>query len=256
MKKLTALTLTFCLLLALTGCQKNTDSSGSGAVADQKGGSVYYLNFKPEVADVYQKIAEAYQKETGVELRVVTAASGTYEQTLKSEMAKSDAPTLFQINGPLGYLNWKDYCADLSDTELYRHLKDKSLAVTSGGKVYGIPYVVEGYGIIYNNAILQKYFETEGAKVSSAEQINSFSKLQEVVEDMTAKKEQLGIDGVFACTSLKPGEDWRWQTHLANIPISYEWIRGEVDLTSDATREILSRKLQKYFRSLPPEFDG
>ena len=115
MKKLTALTLTFCLLLALTGCQKNTDSSGSGAVADQKGGSVYYLNFKPEVADVYQKIAKAYQKETGVELRVVTAASGTYEQTLKSEMAKSDAPTLFQINGPLGYLNWKDYCADLSD---------------------------------------------------------------------------------------------------------------------------------------------
>ena len=88
MKKLTPLTLTFCLLLALTGCQKNTDSSGSGAVADQKGGSVYYLNFKPEVADVYQKIAEAYQKETGVELRVVTAASGTYEQTLKSEMAK------------------------------------------------------------------------------------------------------------------------------------------------------------------------
>ena len=238
MKKLTALTLTFCLLLALTGCQKNTDSSGSGAVADQKGGSVYYLNFKPEVADVYQKIAKAYQKETGVELRVVTAASGTYEQTLKSEMAKSDAPTLFQINGPLGYLNWKDYCADLSDIELYRHLKDKSLAVTSGGKVYGIPYVVEGYGIIYNNAILQKYFETKGAKVSSAEQINSFSKLQEVVEDMTAKKEQLGIDGVFACTSLKPGEDWRWQTHLANIPISYEWIRGEVDLTSDATREI------------------
>ena len=56
MKKLTALTLTFCLLLALTGCQKNTDSSGSGAVADQKGGSVYYLNFKPEVADVYQKM--------------------------------------------------------------------------------------------------------------------------------------------------------------------------------------------------------
>lgn len=80
--------------------------------------------------------------------------------------------------------------------------------------------------------------KSKGAKVSSAEQINSFSKLQEVVEDMTAKKEQLGIDGVFACTSLKPGEDWRWQTHLANIPISYEWIRGEVDLTSDATREI------------------
>lgn len=238
MKKLAALTLAFCLVLALGGCRGNTGSSGSSTAAVQKNGAIYYLNFKPEVAEVYQKIAETYQKETGVELRVVTAASGTYEQTLKSEMAKSDAPTLFQINGPLGYLNWKDYCADLSDTELYRHLKDKSLAVTSGGKVYGIPYVVEGYGIIYNNAILQKYFETEGAKASSAEQINSFSKLQEVVEDMTAKKEQLGIDGVFACTSLKPGEDWRWQTHLANIPISYEWMQGGVNLTGEETREI------------------
>ena len=69
---------------------------------------------------------------------------------MKSEIAKSTAPTLFQINGPRGYANWKDYCKDLKDTEIYSHLKDKSLAVTSGDGVYGIPYVVEGYGIIYN----------------------------------------------------------------------------------------------------------
>ena len=55
------------------------------------GGEVYYLNFKPEVAELYQKIGEAYKQETGVTLKVVTAASGTYEQTLKSEIAKSDA---------------------------------------------------------------------------------------------------------------------------------------------------------------------
>ncbi len=64
------------------------------------GGEVYYLNFKPEVAEIYAKIAEAYKAETGVTLKVVTAAAGTYEQTLKSEIAKSDAPVLFQINGP------------------------------------------------------------------------------------------------------------------------------------------------------------
>ena len=95
------------------------------------GGEVYYLNFKPEVADLYAKIGEAYQKETGVTLKVVTAASGTYEQTLKSEIAKADAPVLFQINGPRGYANWVDYCADLKNTELYKHLSDKSLAVTA-----------------------------------------------------------------------------------------------------------------------------
>jgi raffinose/stachyose/melibiose transport system substrate-binding protein len=192
------------------------------APAATMGGEVYFLNFKPEVSEIYDKIAAAYKAETGVTLKVVTAASGTYEQTLKSEVAKSDAPVLFQINGPRGYLNWKDYTADLKDTELYKHLTDKSLAVTVDGGVYGIPYVVEGYGIIYNDAIMQKYFALEGAKAKSMDEINNFATLKAVVEDMTARKADLGIDGVFSSTSLKPGEDWRWQTHLANVPIFYE----------------------------------
>ncbi len=194
------------------------------------GGEVYYLNFKPEVSEIYAKIADAYKKETGVTLKVVTAASGTYEQTLKSEIAKSDAPVLFQINGPRGYANWVDYCADLKGTELYKHLTDKSLAVTVGDGVYGIPYVVEGYGIIYNNAIMAKYFALAGAKAKSMDEINNFATLQAVVEDMTAKKDQLGIKGVFSSTSLKPGEDWRWQTHLANVPIFYEIRDNNLDI--------------------------
>lgn len=208
----------------------------SASAAD--GGEVYYLNFKPEIADIYKQIGDEYKKETGVTLKVVTAASGTYEQTLKSEIAKSDAPVLFQINGPIGYAAWKDYCADLKDTELYKHLSDKSMAVTDGDGVYGIPYVVEGYGIIYNNAIMDKYFALAGAKAKSMDEINNFATLKAVVEDMTAKKTQLGIKGVFASTSLKPGEDWRWQTHLANLPIYYEWKENKVDIKSDATNEI------------------
>jgi outer membrane protein OmpA-like peptidoglycan-associated protein len=107
------------------------------AAADTtSGGEVYYLNFKPEVAELYQKIADEYKLETGVTLKVVTAASGTYEQTLKSEIAKADAPVLFQINGPVGYAAWKDYCADLKTTDLYQHLSDKTMAVTDGDGVY------------------------------------------------------------------------------------------------------------------------
>jgi raffinose/stachyose/melibiose transport system substrate-binding protein len=202
------------------------------------GGEIYYLNFKPEVSEIYKKIADEYKKETGVTLKVVTAASGTYEQTLKSEIAKSDAPVLFQINGPVGYASWKDYTADLKNTELYKHLSDKSMAVTDGSGVYGIPYVVEGYGIIYNNAIMTKYFALDGAKAKSMDEINNFAALKAVVEDMTAKKAQLGIKGVFSSTSLKPGEDWRWQTHLANVPVFYEWRDNKVDIASDATKEI------------------
>ncbi len=190
--------------------------------ASAEGGSVYYLNFKPEVDAQWQEIAAAYTEETGVPVKVVTAASGTYEEVLKSEIAGSDAPTLFQINGPVGYNSWKDYCMDLSNTDLYNNLSDKSLAITADGGVYGIPYTVEAYGIIYNDAIMQAYFAMDGAVAKSVDEINSFDTLKAVVEDMQAKKDDLGIDGVFASTSLLPGEDWRWQTHLANIPVYYE----------------------------------
>lgn len=204
--------------VALTGCS----SSGDGSKDDEKG-SVYYLSFKPEQEEQWEKIAEDYEKETGVKVKVVTAASGTYEQTLKSEIAKEDAPTLFQINGPVGYKSWKDYCLDLKDTELYKHLLNEDMAVKDGDGVYGIPYVEEGYGIIYNNVIMEKYFKLDGAKAKSMDEINNYNKLKEVVEDMQTKKDKLGIDGVFASTSLTPGEDWRWQTHLANLPIYYEY---------------------------------
>ncbi|WP_167954675.1 ABC transporter substrate-binding protein [Anaerosporobacter faecicola] len=191
----------------------------------EKVDSIYFLNFKPEIAEIYEKIAKDYEAETGIKVKVNTAASGTYETTLKSEIAKKDAPTIFQINGPVGYQNWKDYCADMKDSELYSHLTDKSLAVTEGEGVFGVPYAVEGYGIIYNNAIMTKYFALtdRATTVASMDEINNFATLKAVVEDMQARKKDLGIDGVFASTSMAAGEQWRWQTHLANMPLYYEF---------------------------------
>ncbi len=210
-KKAVALIVT--LLMTASLC------SGCGS---KKSTEIYFLNFKPEIAQVYEDIAKDYEAETGVKVKVVTAASGTYEETLRSEVAKSDPPTIFQINGPVGFQNWKDYCADLKDTNLYAHLSDKSLAVTEGDGVYGIPYAVEGYGIIYNQAIMDKYFAMGGV-VSSMDEIKDFTTLKSVVEDMQSKKADLGIEGVFASTSMASGEQWRWQTHLANIPLYYEF---------------------------------
>lgn len=227
-KKLLAIALATTLVAsAFVGCgsKENSDDATSTSANETTETEIYFLNFKPEIADVYKKIAEDYESETGVKVKVETAASGTYEQTLKSEIAKKDAPTIFQINGPVGYESWKDYCLDLKDTELYGHLLDKSLAVTSGDGVYGIPYAVEGYGIIYNDEIMQKYFALEGKStdVNSIEDINNFDKLKAVVEDMQANKDKLGIEGVFASTSMAAGNAWRWETHLANLPLYYEF---------------------------------
>ena len=226
-KKLLAIAVATTLVAgAFVGCGSKGDSTGD-ATSDSKssGEEIYFLNFKPEIADVYKKIAEEYEAETGVKVKVETAASGTYEQTLKSEIAKKEAPTIFQINGPVGYQSWKDYCLDLKDTELYSHLLDKTLAVTDGDGVYGIPYAVEGYGIIYNDEIMQKYFalSNKATDVTSIDDINNFDKLKAVVEDMEANKDELAIQGVFASTSMASGNAWRWETHLADLPLYYEF---------------------------------
>ena len=185
---------------------------------------VYFLNFKPEVAEVYENVVKpAFEAETGIQLKVVTAASNQYASTLKSEMAKSNPPTIFQTNGPVGLEGSKNDVAPLENTKFYSILADKSMALSQDGHVVAIPYAVEGYGIIYNNAIMNKYFALPGAKASSMEEINNFATLKAVVEDMTAKKDQLGIKGVFASTSMAAGNDWRWQTHLFNVPLQAEF---------------------------------
>lgn len=186
--------------------------------------TIRYLNFKPEIANVYKEITSVYEEETGVKVIVETAASGSYEATLQARMSTSMAPTIFQINGPIGYLSWKDYCSDLKESKLYNSLIDKDSAISDDSGVYGIPYVVEGYGIIYNDSIMKKYFESSWKKstLKSASEINSFEELKVVVTDMQENKDKLGINGVFASTSLKSGEDWRWQTHLLNVNLSAE----------------------------------
>lgn len=114
------------------------------------------------------------------------------------------------------------------------------------GTIYGSPLATEGYGIIYNDAILQKYFAMDGAVVTSIDEVKGFDKLKALAEDIQSKKDDLGIKGAFACTSLAPGEDWRWQTHLANYPVFYEFRDDKVTDTDDL-RLTYSKNYQQIF---------
>lgn len=251
MKKIIACLTAAVLLFTVSACGKKSETDMNNAKVDN---TVYFLNFKPEIADIYKEIAKKYEAEKGVKVKVVTAASNTYETTLKSEIAKSDAPTIFQINGPVGYQSWAKYCKDLKDTKLYDYLSDKSLAIKNGDGVFGIPYVVEGYGIIYNNAIMEKYFalKDKAVSISKAEEITSFKLLKEVAEDMTKHKTELGIDGVFASTSMSGGEQWRWTTHLLNMPVYYEMKDKSDDsaITSAYNAKTIDFKYSDNFRNI------
>ena len=201
---------------------------GISTSGDDSKGKVYYLNFKPEAADQWAALAKEYTKEKGVDVKVQTAASGTYEQTLKSEIAKTEAPTLFQVNGPVGYQNWKKYTADMSNTDVYKELTNQDVALKDGDKVVGVPYVMETYGLIYNKDILNKYIATDGAKIKSVDDIDNFDTLKAVADDMQAKKDELGIKGAFTSAGFDSSSDWRFKTHLANLPLYYEFKQDKI----------------------------
>lgn len=253
LKRFTALSLTAAMVAgALSACGGNTKIAETTAAAPQAetaaaktaasttteaakkeagAGSVYYLNFKPEQADQWVDLGKKYTQETGVPVTVVTAASGTYEQTLKSEMAKSEAPTLFQVNGPVGLASWKDYCYDLKDSAVYKDLSSDDFALKEDGAVKGIAYVIETYGLIYNKKLLNDYIAMDGAVVSSVDQINNFKTLKAVADDIQAKKDKLGVQGAFTSAGFDASSDWRFKTHLANLPVYYEYKADKITST-------------------------
>ncbi len=230
MKKFLALILALVMTLSLAACGGNggsNDAQGEGDGDSAAAGKVFYLNFKPEQDEAWQNLAKAYTEETGVPVTVVTAASGTYEETLMADMAKSDAPTLFQVNGPVGLANWKDYCYDLSGSAVYGELTSDDFALKEDSTVYGIAYVIESYGLIVNKTLLEKAGYT-------TDDIQSFADLKTVAEDITARKDELGF-AAFTSAGMDSSSDWRFKTHLANLPIYFEYQADGIG-TTDAIK--------------------
>ena len=208
--------------VALAGCGGEQSSGGGDK---QAAGKVYYLNFKPEQDAQWQELAELYTEETGVPVTVMTAASGQYETTLKSEMAKTDAPTLFQVNGPVGLASWKDYCYDPRRHRNHGPADQRRLRPQGRRRQEprGIAYVIESYGIICNKSLLEK-------AGYSTDDITNFDSLKSVAEDITARKDELGFSA-FGSAGMDGSSDWRFKTHLANLPIYYEYQADGIDST-------------------------
>lgn len=204
--------------------------------AEEAKGSVYYLNFKPEADQAWQDLAAIYTEQTGVPVTVLTAAEGQYSTTLQAEMAKSEAPTIFNVGNSSGAATWDNYTYDLKDSAIYNHLNDKSLVLEYNDKTVGVANCYECYGLIYNKTILEGYCGMEGAVVSSIDEINSFDTLKAVAEDITARldevNEALGTDltGAFASAGLDGGSSWRFSGHLAGLALYYEFLDDGCDL--------------------------
>lgn len=213
------------------GCGNSSSSDKSSAK-----GSVYWLNFKPEADEALQDIAKTYEKEKGVKVKVVTAASGNYNSTLTSEMGKSAAPTLFVVGNQAAVKTWDDYCIDLKDTDVYKELSTDAFNLTDeNGKVASIGYCYESYGIIVNKKLLKK----AGYEVTD---IKDFASLKSVAEDIHKRADKLGFDA-FTSSGMDDSSSWRFTGHLANMPLFYE---GRDEGWTEAPSEIKGTYLDNY----------
>ena len=231
MKKFLALLLALVMVFALAACGEAEsatsdtpasdtpdDSTVSEAPAAEGTGSVYYLNFKPEADQAWQDLAALYTEQTGVTVKVVTAASGDYSATLTAEMDKSDMPTLFQCGNQAGLDTWGDYCYDLTDTDVYKEMTtDDFNLFGENGEVYCIGYCYEAFGIIVNTALLEEAGYT-------LEDITNFETLKSVAEDITARHATGELSfAAFSSAGLDSSSSWRFSGHLANMPLFYEF---------------------------------
>lgn len=213
------------------GCGNSSSSDKSSAK-----GSVYWLNFKPEADEALQDIAKTYEKEKGVKVKVVTAASGNYNSTLTSEMGKSAAPTLFVVGNQAAVKTWDDYCLDLKDTDVYNELNTDAFNLTDAdGKVCSIGYCYESYGIIVNKKLLKK----AGYEITD---IKDFASLKSVAEDIHKRADKLGFDA-FTSSGMDDSSSWRFTGHLANMPLFYE---GRDEGWTEAPSEIKGTYLDNY----------
>lgn len=211
-------------------------SDSAEASTDAGSGSVYLLNFKPETDGAWQDLAATYTEQTGVDVTVVTAADGQYKTTLQSELAKSEAPTIFNIGSSADCAEYANYIYDLSDSSLYEHLTDKSLSLEYDGKVAAVANCYESYGIIYNKTILEGYCGLEGAVISSVDEIDNFETLSAVATDINNRVDEINdalgtnLTGAFTSSGLDSGSNWRFSGHLAGLALYYEFKDAGCDL--------------------------
>ena len=186
----------------------------AGCAGGEKG-RVYWLNFKPESDEVLQEVAEMYTEETGVEVKVLTAASGTYNQTLLAEMDKAEAPTLFVIGNQNAVKEWKDYALNLKDSAIAKELNtDAYNMYDADGNLVSIGYCYECYGIIVNPTLIEK----AGYKMDD---LKNFEGLKKFAEDIHKRAEELGFDA-FSASDMDDSSSWRFTGHMANLEYYYE----------------------------------
>ncbi|MGI6156412.1 MAG: ABC transporter substrate-binding protein [Enterococcus lemanii] len=217
MKKIGSGLLTAGLLLTLAACGNAADSGGESA-GKGKGDvtEIDIFQFKVEFKDQFEALAKKYEEENeGIKINIETVGGGSdYGAALKSKFSSGNEPNIFNIGGPEDVTMWLDSLSDLSDTEAAKQALEGTLTgATKDGKVLGLPYNIEGYGVVYNKEIFAK----AGIDATQIKTLDDLESAAKVLED---KKAELGLEAPFA---LAAKELWITGLHSSNAFLNAEF---------------------------------
>lgn len=192
MKKVISLMMvtTMVAAIALTGCGKKDEASKpevetSTEVEEadeaettkpeiEMAKKIVVFQSKVEISDQLEALAAEYQAETGVEVEVWGTTGDDYPQQIKTKLSNNQGPTVFSLQPGAEVEQLKAYVADLSDLSFVGDIAD-GMAPQVDGKVVGVPYTVEGFGLVYNKSLI------DPAKV------NNYDTFASMLKDMKAK---------------------------------------------------------------------
>lgn len=169
---------------------------------------------KVEISDQLEALAKEYEDETGIEVEVWGTTGDDFLQQLKMKLSNDQGPTVFSLQPGAESNDLKNYLADLSDVSFINDVAD-NMADTIDGKVLGIPYTVEGFGVVYNKNLIDASAVTNTEafinmlKDQKAAGINGFSLSQEsyfLIGHILNTPFALQADGVGYIEKLVAGE--------------------------------------------------
>ncbi|PRR77807.1 Multiple sugar-binding protein precursor [Clostridium liquoris] len=224
-RKLLALTLamTSMLTFTMTGCGKSSEVSSNDKSEKNGKTEVNIFQFKVEVAKELENAANEYMKEKpDVKINIETVGGGEdYGAALKAKFKSGKEPTIFNVGGPQDVEDWKGKLEDLTNEPWVGKVLPGMLdGVTMDGKVYGLPFSVEGYGLIYNKRIFQAA-GIDGSK------IDSYAKLEEAVKTIDSKIKSGALKKDFpkleAVFEFPAKEKWVTGLHTSNAALGQEF---------------------------------
>lgn len=209
----------------VTPSQTGTNSTEQGASqsAANEPVSISILQYKVEIVDQLNAAIEAYRSVApNVTITLETVGGGDdIGPTLKARLQSGTLPTIYNVGGPADVELYEDYLEDLSDQPWVQNAAEGTLNnATKDGKIYGMPYAIEGFGFVINREI----FETAGVDVTTMNSFegieNAFKKVQEGIKDGSLKEKYPELEAVV---ELPAGESWVLGDHAANIALAPEF---------------------------------